>query len=201
MKLHGPIGSALPAVLATASALLLLVMLPAGGAPTRSSGAPPALKLVAGDVVAAVESPVRVVSRPNPKPNPAATPAAAATATVQVAHPAPVHRHAQHRIRASRPRIVASRPVTKQAAPTPISTIVEHGNGKAKARGHMRRTDPQAVSPSEALHAAKVNGAAHAKAQGRPADVPHGPPAVPPGLAKKDDASEHGASADRGGGK
>jgi hypothetical protein len=201
MKLHGPIGSALPAVLATASALLLLFMLPAGGAPTRSSGAPPALKLGAGDVVAAVESPVRVVSRPNPKPKPAATAAAAATATMQVAHPAPIHRRAQHRVRASRPRIVASRPVTKQAALAPISTIVEHGNGKAKAWGHMRKTASEPTAPSEAMHAARVNGAAHAKAHGRPADVPHGPPAVPPGLAKKGDASEHGASADRGGGK
>ena len=204
MKLHVPVTSAFPAVLATASALLLLVMLPAGGASVRSSGVAPALKVVAGDVVAAVENPVRVVTRANAKPKPVVSSAASATATAQVARPVPVHRHARHRARASRPRLVTSKPVTTPAtpAPTPIAPITERANGKAKALGHVPKIAAQSTSTSTSgtLQRAQANNG-HVKAHGRPADVPHGPPAVPPGQAKKGDAVEHGASGDPGGGK
>jgi hypothetical protein len=169
----------------------------------RSSGVAPALKLVAGDVVAAVENPVRVVSRshhPEVKP-PTATPAAAGTAAVQVTRPAPVHRHVQHRVRASRPRVATSRQATKQAAAAPVPPIAEHGQGKAKAWGHVRKTASHPKSATDAVQGSPVTGAAHAAAHGRPADVPHGPPAVPPGQEKKADSGEQGASGGRGGGK
>jgi hypothetical protein len=200
MKLQVPLSSAFPAVVATASALLLLVMLPAGGATVRSSGVAPALKLVAGDVVAAVEAPVRVASRPQPKPKPVGTHAAAPTTTAQIAHSAPVHRHAEQRVQASRPRVVASRPVTKQAAPAPSSPAAEHGHGRAKALGHVRKAASQSTPVNATLHVAGKN-TGHVKAHGRPAEAPQGPPAAPPGQAKKVDAVVHGASADRGGGK
>ena len=145
-----------------------------------------------------------MVTRPHPKPKPAATPAAAATPAVQVARSAPVHRHAQHRVRASKPRVVTSRQVPKQAKSVSASTsspIAEHGHGKAKALGHLRKIASQPTSANEALQGARLNGAGHTKAHGLPSDVPHGPPAVPPGQEKKVDAVEHGASGNRGGGK
>jgi len=175
-------------------------MLPAGGATVRSSGAAPALKLVAGDVVAAVELPVRAVTRPHPQPKPAATPALAGTSTAQAARPTPVHRHAQHHSRASRPRVAASSQVTKKAASAPSSPIAEHSRGKAKALGHVRKTALQSTPVNAVLHPAGKN-ASHLKTHGRAADAPQGPPAVPPGQAKNVDAVEHGASGERGGGK
>jgi len=201
MKLQVPASSAFPAVVAAASVLLSLILLPGGGASVRSWGVAPALKLVAGDVVAAVENPVRVANRPQPEAKPTAAPAPAATAAVRVAGPTPVHRHAQHLIRASRPRVAASRQVMNQAAAAPISPVAEHSQGKAKAQGHVRKTASQPKSASDAVQGARVNGAGHAKAHGRPVDVPHGPPAIPPGQEKKGDAGEQSPPGGRGGGK
>lgn len=184
----------------------------------RSSGVAPALRLVAGNVVAAVESPVRrVVSHPAPA-KPATTPAVAGPAAVPVARPAPVHGHAQHGVRASRSRVASSRKVTTPAAAATISPVTKHSRGKAKALGQVRKSASHSKPAIKAAPKdARMTGAGHLKAHGRPAgtprgrpavvphgrpaDVPHGPPAVPPGQEKKGDTGEQGVSAGRGGGR
>jgi hypothetical protein len=172
MKLQVPITRVFPAAsLAAASVLLSLLVLPAGGAPVRSSGMAPALKLVAGEVAAAVERPVRAVSRQQPKS--AVTPVKAAVAGTYASgtRGAPPHRPTNAR-RISRIPVVAPTPVKRTAPATsaPVTTapqpVAGHDHGKRKAWGRLRT-----VAPSTAVEV---------KAHGQPGDVPHGPPAVPP---------------------
>ena len=213
MKLQAPLNSAfLPAAFAAASISLALLLLPAGAAPRPTSGVAPALKLVAGDVVAAVETPVRAVTGAHhPKPvavfHPKQTAVAPATTR---SHSAPVrksnvpahHRRTAHR-RVPRLRAVARTPVVIHATPhAPISPVVEHGHGKANAWGHAKKLTPKA--PPAVIGAAPDARAdhGHGHAYGRPADVPHGPPAVPPGLAKGEPGTNKPAAPPgRGGGK
>jgi hypothetical protein len=194
MKLQPPVTSVVPAALAAASVSLSLVLLPGGGASVRSSGVAPALKLVAGEVVAAVKRPAHVVAKAPrksvvaPATGGGATPAPTQpSSTSQRSSSAPAHRVA-HRRQVSRTPAGTSAPVTTQTAPgpQPVSTSVEHGNGKAKALGHAKKAAPPQTG----------------KGHGRPADVPHGPPALPPGHEKNGDApGEHGNPHGGGGGK
>jgi hypothetical protein len=214
MKLQATVTSAFfPAALGAASISLALLLLPAGAAPTRSSGVAPALKLVAGDVVAAVGAPVRAVTRADrhPKPvalsNPEQTTAIAPTPTESHAPSvrksnAPVrHRRATRRV--TRPRPVARAPLTTHSTQhAPASPVPEHGHGKAKAWGHSKQLEPKPLpAVTRAVRNAGV-GRGHGKALGHPADVPHGPPTVPPGQAKHEaGGGEHAAPPGRGGGK
>jgi hypothetical protein len=196
MKLHASVTSAFPAVLALASISLAVLLLPGRPAAPRSSGVPPALKLVAGDVVAAVEAPVRAVTKTQPRTRSAgshtraaAPPTATATATHRRAS-APAQRPNAHRSapRAREPQNhpTPPTPLVTRSAPTAAPKVVQpaagHGHGKAKALGHARK--------------------AAAPPHGPPADVPQGPPVVPPGqLPVHGGSGEHGAPGARGGRK
>lgn len=164
-QLHLPVTSAFPAALATASIFLAVVMLPGGAAPSRSSDVAPALKLVAGAVVAAVESPVHVVTRPH---RPARVAVSHATARPQTrvrsgAGSAPSPRPVHHRRTLSTHRV---QPAPVAAAPKPVQPVTkQHGEGTAL--GLLRKSVQVG------------HGRGHA--YGHSPDAPHCPLAVPPG--------------------
>jgi hypothetical protein len=211
MKLHVPVTSAFPpAAVAGASISLSLLLLPGGAASVHSAGVAPALKLVAGDVIAAVKGPEHAVKRaqhPKPKPKAVLSPAVDAPVAPQRTRP----HHSASRTRSA----PAHRPVPRAPAPwtpattpkllvtTPAAPVLErgHGHGKARALGHARKREPVPVAEDKAAQNAHAHGG-NGKARGRPADVPHGPPAVPPGHEKGGGqrAGDHGAPG-RGGGK
>ena len=218
MKLQGPVTSAyLPATLTAASICLSLLLLPGGGVTAPSSGMAPALKLVAGDVVAAVKEPVHAVTRAKPKPAlPAANSAAEGrnvthfSRSAPRAHSAPAHRTAGHHRRISRRSAAAPQPLRSPVTPTPrpASSSASKAHGKARAVGHLRKTAP-VPTPSNAATPSTVTTHGPVKARGRSADVPHGPPVVPPGdpvvppghPGVAPAANEHAAPGSRGGGR
>jgi hypothetical protein len=212
MKVHVPVSSAFPAALAAASISLSLVLLPGGGASVRSSGVAPALKLLAGEVVAAVEKPPPAVKRTQPKhvaAAPAPTTAVAGTPRSAPTHssPSPTRSVPAHRPahRAARPQAVTSKPTltptpaSTAPAPQPTSSLTKHGNGKAL--GYAKKITAQAATPSATQQTAPANGG-QGHAYGRPADLQPGPPAVPPGQqGDSQSPDEHADSNGRGGGK
>jgi hypothetical protein len=165
MKLHLPVTSAFPAALATASVFLAVVMLPGGAAPSRSSDVAPALKLVAGAVVAAVEGPVHAVARPHRPARNAVShaPARLQTPLTSRARSAPTPRPVHHRRTLSTHRV---RPARVAAAPKPAQPVTKQ-QGMGEALGLVRKS----VQGS--------HGRGHA--YGHSPDAPRGPPAVPPG--------------------
>lgn len=175
MKLQAPAVTAFfPAALAAGSISLAVLLLPVGTAPARSPDLAPALKLVAGDVVAAVKVPVHAVvrsvhARPvvsHPKPA-----AVGRTRTQPRSASAPKQTVPTHR-RPSPARVSPTR-VVAHASPTaaaPVVPVVVRSRGRANARGHLAKL------------------------------VHHGPRATPPGQAKKASrADEHAAHAHGGG--
>ncbi len=192
MKLQVSVTSAfVPAALAVASISLSLLLLPGGGAPVRSSGVAPALKLAARDVVAAARIPVRAMTRAHSKPavsratDLAGTPATAQSSLASSsARSAPAARSVHHR-RVSQTSASTPAPVTALAAPVWTVPLATEGHGNGKAFGHVRKI-----------------ASLRAKTHGRPAGVPPEPPSVPLGQAKAgQDAGESGALKGRGGGK
>ena len=177
----------------------------------RSSGMAPALKLVAGDVVAAVQAPVRAAVHANPKV--VVHHATAVTSTPKRTQPAvrtssshataaPSHRRAHHSAAPQKQKTPQAPSPTRAAAP-PTPTPVKHGKGKGKALGHLKQLASQ--SPVSVIHG-KGHGRANGLAKGHNPPVPvlgkvlHGPPGVPPGHAygkSGKPAPSHG----RGGGK
>lgn len=200
MKLQATATTAVfPAALVAASIALAVLLLPGAAVPARSSGVAPALKLVAGEVVAAVQAPVRAVTRASRSEHAAAsgarqsvTPASpqqqSASAPKRIA---PAHHAHADRHRVPQPHAVTRKPVTTHLAPpAPPSPVTAHGNGKAKAWGRLKKLVPKATPA--------LTG--HGKARGHSADAPHGPPAVPPGLATRDSGvDEHAAPRGHGG--
>jgi hypothetical protein len=160
------------------------------------------LKLLAGDVVASVKGPVQALTNVRPKstvvsapPRVTETPARAhSSSSSSPDRSAPAHRRA-HRGVVSRPSAVTPAPVTPPAAPAPTPTALpaqSHVQGKAKALGHLRKLG---LLPTPASAAAQST-----EAHGPPADVPHGPPVVPPGQATNgQDTGDNNASNGRGG--
>lgn len=210
MKLQATATTAfLPAALAAASISLALLLLPTAAAPAHSSGVAPMLKLVGGEVVAAVQAPVLAVARTHHHPRHAVVSAASPRPTTRVqprsvaaperAIPAH-HRRAVHR-RALRPHAATREPATTStASTTPPSLAGEHGHGKAKARGHLKKLTPKAA-PAMTGAAPRVRVDGHGKARGHSADAPPGPPAVPPGQANKaSSVDKHGPARGHGGG-
>jgi len=200
MKLQGIATTAFfPAALAAASISLALLLLPGAGPPAHSSGVAPALRLVAGDVVAAVEAPVHAI-RGHQKPV-----VSRATRTAIPSHSVPAAKRtasARHRPTVQRPvarqRPLTRTPVATQASASPATKL---SRGKAQAPGRLKKLAPEATPATLAGATAQArveNG--HGKAIGRPADVPHGPPAAPPGQAKKAPAAnKHTPPGDGGG--
>ena len=225
MKQQLPATSAGPVALAAATIVLALFLLPSGGASVRSSGVAPALKLVAGDVAAAVQGSAPAVAKAQPKSvaSPSAGVAAPHARTPQSPAPSqtrsvPEHR-AVARLRGSPKHVVSHTPAKVRAAPTPKLTAkpATHGHGKTKALGHLKKAKAAgfwhrgkavgrqhkaatvAVSASKPGHPARATRS-QGQAHGRPTNVPPGPPAVPPGQAKGD-PSANGRGASRRGGK
>jgi hypothetical protein len=194
MKLQATVTTAfLPAALAAASISLALLLLPGAAVPAHSSGLAPALKSVAGNVVAAVEAPVHTVTRvAHQQRKSIVSPSArnATTAVGRTSHAPSVVKHTPP----ERKGRVAHRHVLRTPAPS-----TSHGRGKAGALGHLKKAAPQAAHP--AIQAGQSARGGHGKALGHSADVPHGPPAVPPGQAKKavPGADGHAAAHSRGG--
>lgn len=220
MKSQPAVTSAfLPAALAAASISLAILLLPGGGTSARSSGMAPALKLVAGDVVAAVQAPLHTAVHAKPKvvvhhatavtSTPKRTQPAARTSSTH-ATAASADRRAHHSAAPHRQKTPhALRPTHAAAPPTPTPVkhgngkAVGHGNGKGKALGHLKKLASQ--SPVSVIHG-KGYGRANGLAKGHNAPVPvlgktlHGPPGVPSGHAYGKNgrpAPSHG----RGGGK
>jgi hypothetical protein len=176
MKLQVPVTTGVAAALAAASISLSLLLLPGGAASVRPSGVAPALKLVAGDVAAAVQEPVRTAARAHPTP----VGSSAVSVGRAPARPQPLSSPSRirsvpahgsvHRGPVSLKPAVTPTPVTTPAAPVsqPVARLAEHGQGKANAFGHLRKIALLPASASKTAH-------------GRPADVLHGPPSVPPG--------------------
>jgi len=211
MKLQLPANNAVPVVAAAAAIVCALLLLPGGGGSVRSADVAPALRLVAGDVAAVVQSPARSVAKAHPKSaashstGVAATPVSTPKSSPPVrVHSAPVRR-AVSRGPASPTHVVKSTPVKAPvlAAPRVIMQSVKHGRGKAKALGHLKKADKVVGHRKKAgLHTSShaAHGNPVKRASGPPAAVSHGPPAVPPGQAKKA-AGGQPASSGRGGKK
>jgi hypothetical protein len=196
MKLQAQVTSAFPAALAVASIFMAVLLLPGGAASPRSAGVAPALKLVAGDVVAAVEAPVHAVTKTHRHSRAAVSHsrASAGTPTTTLHHavtrrtravpayPPVHHRHpagARPTPRVPEATRPAARPAPKSAFPA-----VTRGHGKAKVLGHARKAS------------------ALLRTHGRPAGVPPGPAVVPPGQVSGDHGVRaHGAPSVRGGRK
>lgn len=203
MKLQATATTAFfPAAFAAASISLALLLLPGAAVPAPSSGVAPALERVAGEVVAAVQAPVRAVARAHHPEHVAASSAAPATTQPPSAsvpqRTVPAHRRRADHHRVPRHHAATRKPVTSAPAPlAPSSPVAEHGHGKAKAWGHLKRLVPRATpavtgpASSDALHVG------HGKARGHSADAPHGPPSVAPGQAKKFSGTD-GRAAPRG---
>jgi hypothetical protein len=225
MKQQLPATNASPVAFIAASIALALFLFPGGVASVSSSRVAPALKLVAGDVAAAVQGSAPSVAKAQPEsvalPS-AGVGAAHARTRRPLAHSetrsVPAHRAASH-FRGSPKHAVTHPPARVSAAPAPklIGKPAAHGHGKAKALGHLKKAKalgfwhkgngvgrrrkggaPVVVSASKPGHPARANGS-QGQVHGRPADVPQWPPAVPSGQAKGDQSAGHGAS--RGGGK
>ena len=205
-----------PTALAVASISLAILLLPGGGTSARPSGLSPALRLVAGDVVAAVQAPLHAAAKAKPRTlvrhatgvataparkQPAALPSSARPARVQ-AH-RPVH-HA--RVRHKRPLARAPRPTRIAAPPAPTPVVhgngkgVGHRNGKGKAVGLLRKAAPSPTAPIRGRGHGRANGH-EAVAHGKSAHTSSGPPAVPPGHAYGKGGSTQALPHGRGGGK
>lgn len=176
MKLQAPaITAFFPAALAVGSISVAVLLLPVATAPARSSDLAPALRLVAGNVPAAVKVPVQAVTRSvhaKPivsRPQPAAV---VRTRTQPRSTSAPKQTVPTHR-RASHTRLSGTH-VVVHAAPTalaPTVPVVVHGRGKAaKAWGHLEKLGhrgPPAVPPGQAEKALRTDEhAAHAHGGG-----------------------------------
>lgn len=205
-----------PTALAVASISLAILLLPGGGTSARPSGLSPALRLVAGDVVAAVKAPLRPAAKAKPttvvqhatrvvttpaRKQPAARTSSAGPARVQ-AH-RPVHRGpAGH----TRPLAHAPRPTQTAAPPAPTSAVhgngkgVGHRNGKGKALGLLPKTAQSPTVPGRARGHGRANGH-DAASHGNSAHARNGPPAVPPGHAYGKGGSTPGLPHGHGGGK
>jgi hypothetical protein len=212
MKQQLPATNAVPVVAAAAAIACALLLLPGGGGSVRSADVAPALRLVAGDVAAVVQSPARSATKAQPKSavshstGVAVSPVSTLRSSPPVHHRAPVRR-AVSRGPASPTHVVNSTSVKPPvlSAPRVITQSAKHGNGKAKALGHLKKAKAKAVGhgrktapyhvASHAAHGVKARGAAS-----RAAPVSHGSPAVPPGQQKKA-AGGQGASSGRGGGR
>ena len=211
MKLQATATTAFfPAALAAASISLALLLLPSAAVPAHSSGVAPALKLVAGAVVAAVEAPVHAIGRAR-QPEPAvshatrtAIPATIPSRSTSVAsRTAPAHRWQAAHTRVPRPHPVKRTLLTTHSAPrAPASPAVKHGHGKAHAWGRLKKVAAKATPGATGAAAQARVDSGHGKALGRLAGVPPGLPAVPPGQAKKAPASDtHAAPRGHGGGE
>lgn len=185
----------------------------------RSSGVAPALKLLAGDVVAAVEKPLPTVKRTKPR-HVAATPSTSTAPVAGAATPenapshsssastrsAPAHRpaHRTSRRQAAAPTPApttkpAPKAAPKAAAPQATPSVAKHGNGKAKALGQAKKIALQTAAPTAAEQTSPAQGG-HGHAYGRPADVSPGPPAVPPGHEQNGQSADDRGNSDGGGG-
>lgn len=200
MKLQATATTAVfPAALVAVSIALAVLLLPGAAVPARSSGVAPALKLVAGEVVAAVQAPVRAVTRAGRSEHAAASGARQSVipaSSQQQSASAPKRIVPAHHARADHHRVLRRHAVTRTpvttnlAPPAPLSPVTGHGNGKAKAWGHLKKLVSK-TTPA-------VTG--HGKRRGHSEDAPHGPPAVPPGLAKKvSSVDKHAAPRGHGG--
>ena len=181
MKLQATATTAVfPAALVAASISLAVLLLPGAAVPPRSSGAAPALELVAGEVVAAVEAPAQAITRTHhsgrvavASANRSAIPAGAQQHSVSVPkRTVPAH-HARVDHRPSERQHAVTR---KSSPPTlapraPLLPVAAHGRGPAKALGHLKQLGRGAGG--------------HGKALGHSAAALQGPPAVPPGQARK----------------
>jgi hypothetical protein len=210
MKLTGHVTSAFPAALAIGSVALVLVVLPSGAPPARSSSVPPVLRLAAGEVVAAVTAPLRAITSTHSgtadahavrtaqhRSSSSQRQASASGAGTRSGTP---HRPVRHH-HALRSPAVAHALVTTvvQSTLKPASPVTKHGKGKGV--GHLRKL---AAPPTPVTQSPQSDQANHGRghAYGHRPDVPHGPPVVPPGHDPNGPgASRHGAPGVRGGGK
>ena len=218
MKLQLPTTSAVPAAVAAAAIAFALLLFPGGGTSVRSADVAPALRLVAGDVATVVRSPVPSVTKAQPKSVVASpsTGVAATPASTQQSSSSPARTHSlpAHRVVSRGPltHAVKRTPVKPTpvkppvlAAPRVITRSVKHGNGKARALGHLKKANGKAVGHRRKIapHASSshvAHGGGSKSAAAPAAAVSHGPPAVPPGQAKKT-SDGNGASNGRGGKK
>jgi hypothetical protein len=195
-----------PAALAVASISLALLLLPGGGTSARTSGVAPALKLVAGDVVAAVTPPLHVVRQAKPKAivhhaatvatTPARTQATTFSPPKRVTH-SPARRSAPKPEPTSSPRAQSHASTQPPAAPP---AVTKHDNGNGHAYGRNKKTQTPGnfgTAPGHAGSAPGHSGAAHGLSGAAHAN-PHG---IPPGLAKKTQAPGNSAPHGHGGGK
>lgn len=179
MKPQAAVTSSLfPAALAVASISLALLLLPGGGTSVRSAGVAPALRLVAGDVVAAVKPPVQVAEHAKPKPTVHHAAATVARAPVRTraavisppkrAATAPAHHSSPRPAPTSSPR-AQSHAGTQPPAAAPV--VTKHGNGNGHAYGRSKKTGPPGHSPSAPGHSASApghSGVAHGNPHGLP---------------------------------
>jgi hypothetical protein len=131
-----PLSTAITAVLAVASISLSLSLLPAGAATERASGVAPALRLVAGEVVAAVRN------------------------------PAPAHRRVRHERTHvfTPPRVTTPTPPTR--ASDPASPQPRPVDERQKARTLETRPQPEAHGrPARPKHHGKPDWAAKGAAK------------------------------------
>lgn len=214
MKLQATVTTAfLPAALAAASTSLALLLLPGAAVPAHSSGLAPALKSVAGNVVAAVEAPVHTVTRATHHQrksvvSPSARAATTPVRTTSHARSAAKRTFPAHRRHAARRHVLRTNSVTRTTVTThpasPAARMLSTSRGRgqqAKALGHSKKAAPKATHPAIQAGPGVRDSNAHGKALGHSADVPHGPPAVPPGQAKKavPAVDGHAAAHGRGG--
>lgn len=187
-----------PTALAVASISLALLLLPGGGTSARPSGLSPALKLVAGDVVAAVKPPVHAAAKTKPTTivhhsaqvanAPVRKQPAAVTSS---AHPARAQAHRPlHHTPGRHKQAPTHKPRTTQAVARPAPTPVQHGkrkgvgrgNGKGKALGRLKTPAASPTSVSRGQGHGRANGH-NAVVHGNSAHTRRGPPVVPPGHA------------------
>jgi len=230
MKVQLPATSAVTVALAAASVALALLLLPSGGTSVGAAGVAPALRLVAGDVAAIVQAPPHAAAKPQARPRSVVSPSVGVAATHPRTQPGHSAHSATRSVRAhtaaSRDRVPSKQVVRRATAKTTVlraphvlTLPVRHGNGKAKAVGHLKKAKAKAVghrknakavgrrpkaAPTATAASKPGPGAAakadHALAQSTPAVVSHGPPAAPPGQVKKASGG-HGDPNGRGGGK
>ena len=236
MKPQLPVIPVVPAALAAAAIVSALVLIPGGGASAPSSGLTPALKLVAGDVVAVVQGHAPTVGRARPQ-TVASPPAPVAAAREQTPPPSsPSHtRSVPKRPPVHRPSAARKPAVTRAPAAVPnvepalkSDLRLKHGQGKAKAWGHLRKAKAWGhVRKAKAWgHVRKAKAGGHppkiARLSASSSAVPQsarvksergqghrslvgltrGPRAVPPGHEKGGKGvGRPGPSSSRGGGK
>lgn len=207
-----------PTALAVASISMAILLLPGGGASARPSGLSPALKLVAGDVEAAVQAPIHAAAGTKPKAvvHPATVVAStpsrkqptAPTSSVRPAH-AQAHHPVHHApVRHSHVLHTQPPPRTTHAAPRAAPAPSAHGHGKGvgrgigkgKALGLLRKTGKPPTSVDHGKGHGRANGR-DAVTHGNSGQTRHGPPVVPPGHAYGKGGAKPALSHDRGGGK